>query len=210
MNTADFMNAKQSVSTNPIQIIDNSRLDLIKWFRQLDFKVGAEIGVAHGELSKLICEINPQVKLIAVDAWASYDEYGDYKLSKTFEYMENHYRETMRNYIKRGRCEIIKKFSMDALADVPDESLDFVFIDANHQMPFVKDDIDGWAKKVRPGGIVSGHDYVRIKRVKWGVKEAIQGHVKENNIENWYVIGRDETLPNEVREGARSWMYVKS
>lgn len=193
----------------PVELPNVSRMDLVKWFRELDFKVGAEIGVAHGELSKVICEINPQVKLYGVDAWKTYDGYTDYVRTATFAAMRSQTLERMRPYIKRDRFQVVEKFSMDALADFEDGSLDFVYIDANHQAPFVNQDIEGWSKKVRPGGIMAGHDYARIKRVQWGVIEAIQGYTKENGIEPWFVLGRDEVRDGEVREGARSWMFIK-
>lgn len=195
-------------TASPIQVPNVSRLDLIKWFRELDFKTGAEIGVAHGELSKIICEINPQLKLYAIDAWRAYSGYKDYTRSATFQYMKDHYYKVMTPYIKRNRCEVIEKFSMEALEDFADGSLDFVYIDANHQDPFVTQDIEGWSKKVRSGGIVAGHDYVRVKRIDWAVKDAIQKYTRDNNL-TWFVLGSDEVKSSQVREGARSWMFVQ-
>ena len=40
-----------------------------------------------------------------------------------------------------------------------DESLDAVFIDADHSYEAVKMDIQNWMPKVRKGGILAGHDY---------------------------------------------------
>jgi predicted O-methyltransferase YrrM len=39
------------------------------------------------------------------------------------------------------------------------ESLDAVMIDANHEYSFVKDDIAAWFSKVKPGGLIAGHDF---------------------------------------------------
>lgn len=41
----------------------------------------------------------------------------------------------------------------------PDKSLDAVFIDAAHRRQAVRADLQAWVRKVKPGGIVSGHDY---------------------------------------------------
>jgi hypothetical protein len=38
--------------------------------------------------------------------------------------------------------------------------LDFIYIDANHAYDFVKEDIECWYPKVKPGGWVMGHDYI--------------------------------------------------
>ena len=40
-----------------------------------------------------------------------------------------------------------------------DESLDAVFIDADHSYEAVKMDIENWMPKVRKGGMLAGHDY---------------------------------------------------
>ena len=40
-----------------------------------------------------------------------------------------------------------------------DESIDFLFIDADHHYEAVKRDIELWYPKIKKGGIISGHDY---------------------------------------------------
>lgn len=40
-----------------------------------------------------------------------------------------------------------------------DSSLDMVFIDADHSYAAVARDIDAWLPKVKPGGIIAGHDF---------------------------------------------------
>jgi predicted O-methyltransferase YrrM len=85
------------------------------------------------------------------------------------------YRMTLENlkpHIETGKYIVVKKTSMDALVDIPDLSLDFVFIDADHRYNSVKEDVDGWSKKVRMGGIVSGHDYYESTPGKYVGKNA--------------------------------------
>jgi hypothetical protein len=47
----------------------------------------------------------------------------------------------------------------EAVGFFKDESLDAVFIDADHSYEAVKMDIKNWMPKVRKGGILAGHDY---------------------------------------------------
>lgn len=47
----------------------------------------------------------------------------------------------------------------EAVGLFKDESLDAVFIDADHSYEAVKLDIQNWMPKVRKGGILAGHDY---------------------------------------------------
>jgi len=49
--------------------------------------------------------------------------------------------------------------SVPASGFYPDRFLDAVFIDGDHAYPSVIADIDAWLPKVRPGGILAGHDY---------------------------------------------------
>ena len=54
----------------------------------------------------------------------------------------------------------IRKSSVEAAKDFPDGSLDAVYIDAAHDEDSVREDIKTWRTKIKPGGILSGHDYV--------------------------------------------------
>lgn len=49
--------------------------------------------------------------------------------------------------------------SLRAAVLFADASLDFVFIDANHSYEAVINDIRAWWPKIRPGGLLAGHDY---------------------------------------------------
>lgn len=217
--TLDYILNKYSLgydehSTMPIEIPNVSRLDFIRWIRELDFRVGAEIGVAQGEFSKLIIVGNDQVKLYGVDPFEPYKGYKDYVKRSTFNELFNEANHRL-CYFKQ--FEFVKKYSMDAVKDFEDNSLDFIYIDANHEYEYVLQDITEWTKKVRPGGIVAGHDYINLRtpvneageRFKYGIKRAVQEYTAANNIRPWFVLGLDAKLPKLVREGIRSWAFVK-
>src|SRR6266496_4362330 len=69
-----------------------------------------------------------------------------------------------------------------------DNSLDFVFIDGNHSYDYVLEDITEWTKKVKPGGIIAGHDYKLDAINKYGVIEAVNKYVKDNHIAPWFIM----------------------
>ena len=50
-------------------------------------------------------------------------------------------------------------WSADAAKTVPDDSLDFVYLDARHDFNGVFEDLSVWWPKLKMGGILAGHDY---------------------------------------------------
>ncbi len=168
----------------------STRETITELFRELGFKTGAEIGVRWGEYSEMIIRNNPGVKLYCVDTWLPY--MGG---RPSAERQERIYRRAKKVLTPMG-ATILRKASMDALADISDGSLDFVYIDAMHDFDNVMMDIIGWSKKVRSGGIVSGHDYTNLHGC--GVVPAVNAYTQGHTILEWYVT-QDE-LP--------SWLWV--
>jgi predicted O-methyltransferase YrrM len=60
--------------------------------------------------------------------------------------------------------------SPEAAQQYADGSLDFVFIDASRDYDSVKADILGWWPKVKPGGLLAGHD-IRHPPVEQALKD---------------------------------------
>ncbi len=195
---------------SPIEIEGVGRLDLLRWLKELDLKVGVEVGVDRGEYSKLICGTNDQMKLYGVDPWLYHPkEYREYHDQKQLDEIYEECKFKMREFIRHGQYEIIRKKSMDALEDFEDESLDFVYIDANHEAPYVQQDIEGWYKKVKKGGILAGHDYIRIRILDFAIKDALKDFTEKNDIKTWFVLGSYEIKTGVVRDKSRSWMIIK-
>jgi hypothetical protein len=79
---------------------------------------------------------------------------------------------------------------MEALPLIPDNSLDFVYIDGRHEFDFVIQDIIGWSAKVRPGGIVAGHDYYNF--YQGGIILAVDAYTRAHNISLWYITKEEQ------------------
>lgn len=119
---------------------------------------GVEVGVFKGDFSKEILQ-NWSGTLYMVDVWKGLGE--EYIDISNHNFHADAYKNTMDNihgYEDRGI--MIRASSKNASEIFEDESLDFVFIDANHAYDFVVEDIKLWYPKLKKGGMFSGHDYI--------------------------------------------------
>lgn len=189
-----------------LEIANKGRGDLAEYLAKF-CKIGAEIGVASGKYSECLMQANPTMKLYGVDPHTVYSGYKDYALNSTMRKLRDEAHQRLDKY---PGYEFVEKFSVDAAKDFQDESLDFVYIDANHDYDNVKLDVTEWAKKVRKGGVVSGHDYGRVRSItdRYDVIRAVDDYVRENNIQ-LYIWGLNGKLPGTIRDNIRSWMFLK-
>ncbi len=122
--------------------------------------VGAEVGVRLGEFSEEILAAWRGRRLISIDSWAVQpgDDPADPLLGSDAQ--ERCLAETRARLARFGdRSEIRRRDSLAAAAEMPPASLDFVYIDAAHEYEPVRADIEAWHSRVRPGGLLCGHDY---------------------------------------------------
>jgi hypothetical protein len=122
----------------------------------------AEIGVKLGAYSDQLLSNWRGEELVSIDPWLSADpdEYVD-RSNVSQQEFDSYYEQTRERLARHGsRSSIWRMTSVEAAARVPDHSFDFVYIDARHDYESVKEDLQAWCGKVRPGGILAGHDYV--------------------------------------------------
>lgn len=63
------------------------------------------------------------------------------------------------------------------------ETVDLLFIDADHRYAAVRDDIALWAPKVRPGGLVCGHDCEqRYATLPAAVRQRVDAELEQNHL----------------------------
>lgn len=197
-------------ATMPIAIPNVGRNTLAKWFAEWQFTQVAEIGVERGAYSETLCEANPECTVFGVDAWCGYPNYRQNRNTWSAYWLD--YEKAARDRAAKYKMELIKGFSMDVVKEFSDESLDAVYIDANHEFAHVVADIFEWSKKVKKGGVIAGHDYVlgRGKMEANDVVLALESYTKAYEIAPWFVLGANEITPGQIRDQFRSWMWVKS
>jgi predicted O-methyltransferase YrrM len=195
----------------PLQIPNTNRVDLAKLFNELGYRKGAEIGTLGGQNARTLKTYIPDLELYCVDPWEIYE---GMQYFTDPQQMVDEYDLAKRRLAPFGNIHFVQKLSMDSVRDFDDNSLDFVFVDANHELPYVTEDIFYWSKKVRPGGIVSGHDYIKTgsskfdghgKNTPWhcDVKAAVHAYTDSYNVKPFFVI--DDCTPKR----AGSFLWVK-
>jgi hypothetical protein len=123
--------------------------------------VAAEVGVWEGKFSERILAITQPRRLHLIDPWLYQPEFGNtgFGRKKNETRMDEMYREVVARFAARPEVMVHRATSAEALAALDDASLDWVYVDGNHNEPFVGQDLALCRRKVRPGGIIAGDDY---------------------------------------------------
>ena len=140
-----------------------------KWLAEIindrNYVNGVEVGSALGWTTEHILKTCKKLKQYTVaDDWRAVSEgnVGPFSVSN----MKDQFMDRIGNHPK---LKILEGVSWEQAEKVQDGSLDFVFIDASHDYESVIKDLKAWAPKVRPGGMLCGHD------AHWdGVKQALK------------------------------------
>ncbi len=143
--------------------------------------VGAEIGVNKGYNASYICNIIQPKILYLIDPWNNFFDSTSGEIIGEAQCIMA--RELLQPFTC---CNFIHKTSFEAINDFFNESLDFVYIDADHSYNAVLSDMTIWYPKIRTGGIVSGHDFTTTS-----VSEAVKLFCQKTRIEKLYTQNED-------------------
>lgn len=162
--------------------------------------VGVEVGVQQGVFAKHLLRTWYGRLLYLVDCWREQprEVYNDPGNAPDWA-QDQFLAETVRNVFPFvGRYALLPMMSTEAARRCPDASLDFVYLDANHDWDAVAADLRAWAPKVKPGGVLAGHDYMMRDEphqaigVKGAVDEFVAArglelHVTQEEVPSWLV-----------------------
>lgn len=147
---------------------------------------GVEVGVKRGEFSERLLTTWQGRHLVSVDPWreAPSDEYVDVAnvAQAQHERFLAETRERLRPF--GARSTIWRTTGEDAAQRVLRHSLDFVYLDARHDYGSVREDLGQWCDRIRPGGVLAGHDYVDgdLPEGRFGVRSAVDDFFGEQGI----------------------------
>jgi len=149
--------------------------------------IGCEVGVYEGITTNRMLDMLPNIKrYYTVDTWDIYTLYDGTQFKKPKNPTRKSWHNSITNFFEntknnQHRIVSLRMPSTEAINHIEDESLDWVFIDANHQYEYIKENLEIWIPKVKQGGLVSGHDYGNPKETNrnWGITKAVDEYVEE-------------------------------
>lgn len=141
-------------------------------------EVGALLGRSTCYLAELIQFSQKRIRLDVVDTWVNLPPDPTFHAAVR-EAAGDPYKMFLLNMERFGVAQFVRPIrleSTEAAQMYRDSSLDFVFLDADHSFQAVCRDIEEWAPKVKPGGVLAGHDYGMPE-----VQRAVQERLGEHN-----------------------------
>jgi hypothetical protein len=147
-------------------------------------EIGCWKGKSSAYMAVEIANSQKDIEFICIDTWEGSVEHQDHKeLKNLYDIFKSNMRPVEKYY------KSIKSSSLNAVNLFPDNSIDFVFIDASHEYEDVKNDILAWYPKVKVGGILAGHDYYVHDEFASGVKKAVNEIFKDFEVsENCFIV----------------------
>lgn len=151
-----------------------------------------EVGVWQGRsatfLSQILLALGVDYELYLVDKFKGCEATGahlkkvDPHLTSTSSFIDKVTSHFHQNGIAQ-RANFIQLDSVTASRVFDANSVDFVFIDDDHSYEAVKAGVSAWLPKIKPGGILSGHDYNHPSVYK-AVNEILQGVIPKGH--SWF------------------------
>lgn len=155
--------------------------------------IAAEVGVWRGYYSVEILKW-PVSKLYLIDGWTPLGLAYKDPLSET-DHEENLRLTKQHTRGHKSRVEIVRGMSTEvALNDKTIPPLDFCYIDAAHDYESVLADLEAWSKRVKPDGLLCGHDWTdnsMSQQYGWGVKRAVADFCNKTKWKMTHVTNED-------------------
>jgi len=194
----------------------NDRYDLLDSLPKT-YQMGVEIGVWQGWYTNHLIQ-RTSMSIVGIDPWVATESYEDLDDKATTEedfdafasgndgytWQETRYISTI-NTLKQlplQKWTILRGYSYKLKHFFADESLDFVYVDGEHSYEAVSQDIADWWPKIKPGGILAGHDY---NDTNPGSIQAVDEFAEKSGVE-FKITG---TSPEKGDADAPSWVFIK-
>ena len=142
-------------------------------------EIGSWKGMSTAIIAKTVTDFNGSV--YAIDHWQGSVGVPEHKQAEIME-MFSVFRKNMESLGLMKNIHPLVMASQYASEIFKDNSLDMVFIDADHRYSFIKHDVEAWLPKVKIDGIIAGHDCEGNYASLGSFKTEIDKHCEEDVI----------------------------
>lgn len=140
-----------------------SRLDLwIRFLQRSAPRTVAELGVYRGDFAAAVLRECPSIeKYYMLDPWRHLDDWNK-PANKADDVFEGFLAETcQKTEFAAARRVVLRGKTTEVIDRIPDGSLDFAYVDADHTLKGIAIDLIRVWPKIRPGGWLGGDDFSR-------------------------------------------------
>lgn len=140
----------------------SSRFDIWNRFLKESKSVNlAEVGVWKGDFAKNVLETNSDIeKYFLIDPWQHLDNWNK-PWNVADDTFDEIYLEALANTRKYSEKTIVLRGTVaDVISQIPDNSLDFVYIDGDHTLRGITIDLLKIYPKIKTNGFIAGDDFL--------------------------------------------------
>ena len=128
--------------------------------RGADAKVVAEFGVWRGNFAKKLlgaCDFIERYYMI--DPWAQLADWNRAKNAQTEDFEEIFQEAMAATAFAAEKICVLRGTTKDMIHKIPDQSLDFAYVDGDHTLRGITIDLARVLPKMKPGGLIGGDDF---------------------------------------------------
>jgi len=138
-----------------------SRLDMwTNLIRSAQIRQMAEIGVWRGEFTEAMLRASPEIqKYYLVDPWRTLDRWKKPANVDDASFHEIYDEALRRTEFAVPRRIVMRGTTIEMIHNIPEGSLDLVYVDGDHTLRGITIDLVAWYGKVKPGYYLGGDDF---------------------------------------------------
>lgn len=186
----------QVTAALPAQLLANARVcanryEVLKYIPTGGTAV--EVGVGYGDFTEPLLQTLQPKTFIAIDTFgitADNEPWGRTHLKENGCSHYDYYKQQFKAWIETGNMVIKKGLSWEMLQQLPDRSIDYIYIDADHTYESVSKEISAFKSKLKEQAIVQFNDYTLFDQnalMPFGVPKAVHEFMIAEDFEMLYL-----------------------
>jgi cephalosporin hydroxylase len=151
-------------------------------------EIGLWLGRSTAYLGVEILNAGKPISILAIDHFKGQPEITGWR-AELVPGSEASFRQNIAPVAKAlgNRFRLVVSDSVAAADEVPDDSVEVVWLDGAHDYDGVRRDIEAWWPKLRVGGFIGGDDFIKCVGVKEAVSERFGARAAVAETHYWLV-----------------------